>query len=229
MRCSASCSASGSIRRRAGSSRSETISTAAACSPAVERPARTASPSPSRPPARRRRSHSLLVRRAVVEESVDTTAPVGRRAVAGGLQRRLEVLVAGDTLGRAQRPARAVGGDRLSRDQQFARAPARARAPRTSRPGSAAGRRASPAPRSRSPHSGRPCRCSGSSAARRRRRSGVAPQAAVVVEHLRLVEQRLGEQQRPAGIAGQQHPLGERGVGWRWIGAVTSARLDLPP
>ena len=38
----------------------------------------------------------------------------------------------------------------------------------------------------------------------------VAPQAAVVVEHARLDEQRLRERERAPGIAGQQHALGER-------------------
>ena len=38
----------------------------------------------------------------------------------------------------------------------------------------------------------------------------VAPQAPVVVEHLRAVEQRLREQQRAARVAGQQDALGER-------------------
>ena len=41
--------------------------------------------------------------------------------------------------------------------------------------------------------------------------AGVAPQAAVVVEHLRLVEQRLGKQQRATRVAGEQHPRGELG------------------
>ena len=40
----------------------------------------------------------------------------------------------------------------------------------------------------------------------------VAPQAAVVVEHLRRVEQRLGHPERPAGVAGEEHPLGDRCV-----------------
>ena len=42
------------------------------------------------------------------------------------------------------------------------------------------------------------------------RRAGVAPQAAVVVEHARLDEQRLRQRERAPGIAGQQHALGER-------------------
>ena len=47
---------------------------------------------------------------------------------------------------------------------------------------------------------------SGSPSARGAR---VAPQAAVVVEHARLLEQRLRQHQRAAGVAGQQHALGE--------------------
>ncbi len=41
----------------------------------------------------------------------------------------------------------------------------------------------------------------------------VAPEAAVVVEHQRLDEQRLGERQCASGIARQQHALGQRGGG----------------
>ena len=41
--------------------------------------------------------------------------------------------------------------------------------------------------------------------------AGVAPQAAVVVEHAGLLQQRLGQHQRPAGVAGEQHPLGQGG------------------
>ena len=44
----------------------------------------------------------------------------------------------------------------------------------------------------------------------RARRAGVAPQAAVVVEHQGLLEQHLRERERAPGIAGQQHPLGQR-------------------
>ena len=66
---------------------------------------------------------------------------------------------------------------------------------------------------------------SGSPSARRAR---VAPQPAVVVEHLRLVEQRLGEQQRAAGVARQQHALGQLGGGVqvdrRWLRAYDSDR-----
>ena len=39
---------------------------------------------------------------------------------------------------------------------------------------------------------------------------GVAPQAAVVVEHQRLLQQRLGQRERATGVAGQQHALGQR-------------------
>ena len=41
------------------------------------------------------------------------------------------------------------------------------------------------------------------------RRARVAPQAAVVVEHLRRLEQRLGQPQRAPGIAGEQNALGQ--------------------
>ena len=45
------------------------------------------------------------------------------------------------------------------------------------------------------------------------RRAGVAPQPARVVEHQRLLEQRLRDRERAVGVAGQQHALGERGGG----------------
>ena len=38
----------------------------------------------------------------------------------------------------------------------------------------------------------------------------VSPQPARVVEHERLLQDRLGHGQRPVGIAGEQHPLGQR-------------------
>ena len=40
-------------------------------------------------------------------------------------------------------------------------------------------------------------------------RPAVAPEAAVVVEHPRPVDQLLGEPERAAGVAGQQHALGD--------------------
>ena len=69
----------------------------------------------------------------------------------------------------------------------------------------------------RSPRSGRRCRGSD----RQRLAVGglarVAPQPAVVVEHQRAFGQLLGEQQRPARVAGQQNARGERG-----------GRMDVP-
>ena len=40
-------------------------------------------------------------------------------------------------------------------------------------------------------------------------RPGVAPQPARVVEHARLLQDRLGHEQRAAGVAGQQDTLGQ--------------------
>ena len=47
----------------------------------------------------------------------------------------------------------------------------------------------------------------------------VAPQAAVVVEHPRAVEQLLGHGERAVGIAGQQHPLRQLGGRAQVVGA----------
>src|SRR5438093_5016925 len=48
----------------------------------------------------------------------------------------------------------------------------------------------------------------------------------VVVEHARLVQQRLREQQRAAGVAGQQHARRERGGGAQMDGPGHGRRSE---
>ncbi len=119
-----------------------------------------------------------------------------------------------DALTRAERSGGAVGADRLARDDQVAER--QAGGERT------AGADADQAPGAEGDQLGQDDRRRGAAHAggldRQRlavgaRGAGVAPQAAVVVEHQRLDEQRLRERQRAAGVAGQQHALGQRGGG----------------
>jgi hypothetical protein len=116
-----------------------------------------------------------------------------------------------DALIRTERPRGAVGADRLARDDQVAER----------EPGSecAAGAGTNQAPSAECDQLGQDDRRRGTAHAGRLDRerlavrdSGarVAPQAAVVVEHQRLDEQRLRERQGAPGVAGQQHPLGQR-------------------
>ena len=153
----------------------------------------------------------LGARAAVVEEVGGDDRPVAH-AAAGGRERAVSSSGSAPTRPAApERPAGPVGGERLAGHEQVAQRRARRPARRTSRP--APGVRA---PRSASSAitiaalgppmpvlwivSGSPSRAV----------ARVAPQPAVVVEHLRLVEQRLGQQQRAARVAGQQHALGQR-------------------
>ena len=112
----------------------------------------------------------------------------------------------------AQRRARAVGRQHALGGHQVAQLEVVGRARRRCRSGPGGARRARSAPRPRSPRSARPCRWTGSvSGSPSAATPGVAPQPAVVVEHLRAVEQRLGHGERAVGVAGQQHALGEVG------------------
>jgi hypothetical protein len=45
------------------------------------------------------------------------------------------------------------------------------------------------------------------------RAAGIAPEAAVMVEHARLLEHRLGHRQGAVRVAGQEHPLRQLGGG----------------
>ena len=168
---------------------------------------RTPSPPPSRSRARRRRASAPPGRVRVVEEVGGDDEPGAR------LQAALQDGVGAQRAGGAERAARAVLGQRRLGGQQLPeRELVRERAARPHAHEAAGAeldelldhdRRAGAA------HAG---------GLHRQRLAvvgdpAVAPEAAVVVEHLRRpVDQLLRQPQRAPGIAGQQHALGDVGV-----------------
>ena len=182
---------------------------------------------------RRRRSPSsrAAAKRAAVCMSAASPSSTGRRR-AGGVEdveagdgprpRRLAELALA-----AAPPAPGRGGPPRRRRR---RAPTR-RAPRDRRPASpgrssGAQRRAGPDP-DRPPHpelgqvgehqrrarAAHPGRLDGQLAPPGGRLARVAPEAARVVAHLRLLEQLLGQRQRPPGVADEDRVGGDRGGG----------------
>ena len=130
-----------------------------------------------------------------------------RRAAA---QRREQAGIRVDPLAGAERPAGSVGADRLGHEQQIAQAERvveRARRADADRP-----RRAE---RDQFLEHDRGGGSADAGALNRQqltvgRSAGVAPEAAVVVEHARLVKQFLGEGERTARVAGEQDARRER-------------------
>ena len=144
-------------------------------------------------------------RRVVVEVGRDHQPDRG--AVAGGAQAGEQTRVGRQLALRAERPAGPVPhADRLGDHQRAERQVGeRAAAPDPDQP--------SRAERDQLLGDDRRARAAEAGALDGQRRAvggrpGVAPEAAMVVEHLRPVEQLLGQSQRPAGISRQEHALG---------------------
>ena len=154
------------------------------------------------------------------------------------LQRLGELRVGEHTISCEERPRGAVEADGLARDHEVAE--------REVRRERAAGADADQPPRAERDQLRQDDRRRGAAHARRldrerlavgARGAGVAPEAAMVVEHQRLLQQRLRERERAPGVAGQQHPLGQRrgraqvdrlGVPRRGGGVVASGTLAGP-
>jgi hypothetical protein len=127
----------------------------------------------------------------------------------GGAERRQQRGVGGQRRRRAERPAGAVVGDRGLREDQVAEA--KLRCQRAA--GADADEPASAEPdqllgddrRARTAHArrldGQQFAVGG--------RAGIAPEAAVVVEHARLSRELLGQTERATGVSGQQDALGD--------------------
>ena len=122
------------------------------------------------------RAHAARARVGVVEEVGRTTRPVAASPAAAAAPRAARGRRRSVPAAPSARLVPSSASDAVG-DQQRRRARGRPRARRRSRRARSAARRARSAPRARSRRSGRPCRCSGSSAARRRRPRRSSPTA----------------------------------------------------
>ncbi len=212
-RCSAASSAVGSIRRRSGSTRSETISRQPVASPRRAPSVNSVAASISTTDAPAAAHARSGARGAVVEEVAGHRDHLtGGRAEAGA-QPRQQLRRAGDPPAGAERPAGPVGADRLAHRDDLGelRGPARSlpqvptrssvRAPSSASSEITIAALGPPMPVDWIV-SGRPST---------ERAAAVPPQPAVVVEHPRLAQQRLGEAQRPAGVARAAAPARRAG------------------
>ena len=187
-------------------------------------------PPACRPPVRRR-SRRLVAQAAAALQRAD--------------QRVGEARVSSCQRARAQRRARPVGRDRLARDDQVAererlvQGTARADPDRARHP-----------ERDQLVQHDRGARAAHAGALDRERlavggRRRIAPQPAMVVEHQRVLQQKLRQRQRPARVARQQRALGQRRrraqvdrlavgrgdrlVAVRWIGSLWGGTIGSSP
>ncbi len=132
----------------------------------------------------------------------------------GALQRAGEPAIGGHTLAGPECARGPVEADRLARDHELPQREAGCKRP--------AGPHAHGASHAERDQLVQDDRGRGAAHARgldrerlavRARGAGVAPKAAMVVEHARLCDQDLRERERAPGIARQQHALGQRGGG----------------
>ena len=208
-RCSAARSASASIRARVGTRRSETISSAAACDVALGRQreqgralhlhGRGARPAPSRPASHRGPRRTDRWRRR--------GPPAPRRWPAARPRSAASAARASGAPSARLVPSAASAWGAAMRSPSAQAAIQRATGPH-----------ADQALRAEVDQLGDDDRRARAAHARALdgqrlavvRRARIAPQTAVVVEHRRGIEQRLGEQQRSPGIAGEQDARRQR-------------------
>ena len=159
------------------------------------------------------RQTSARAGRLVVEEVARCDEPCARLGTGRRPQRVDEICARGDPIARAERSARAIGRQRRLGDDEVAereigmQRPARADADRLLEP--------EIAELLKHDRGARPAHPGALDRQRLAVRGGarIAPQPAVVVEHLGLREQQLGECEGAARVAGQQCARSQRGGG----------------